>query len=307
MTRGYPHFSPEKDVPSLTGRVCLVTGGNSGLGYQTVLQLAQHNPSEIYLTARSASKAKEAINNIQAIVPNSRITFLQLDLDNLESVRTAAKTVLSSSHRLDLLFLNAGIMCFPPGTTKDGYEVQFGTNHMAHALLVRLLLPILQKAEDPRVVILTSDMWSQAPAEGVRFDAVQGTQEDLSTWQRYGQSKLANILYGVALARRCPEIKVASVHPGIYRTGLQTAMAESNAAIKVARKLFGGLLMGDPAKGTRNQLWAATSMEVRSGEYYTPVGVPGKARKFMDDRALVDRLWDWTERELEGYKIEDLD
>jgi retinol dehydrogenase 12 len=198
-------------------------------------------------------------------------------------------------------------MCFPPGLTGNGYEVQFGTNHVAHALLTKLLLPILEKAPAPRVVILTSDMWSQAPPEGIKLDSVKTTQEDLSTWSRYGQSKLANILWGVGLARRYPKLVVASVHPGVYKTGLQTAMSEQSAAIRVARKLLGGLVMGDPAKGTRNQLWAATSKEVKSGEYYTPVGVPGKARKYMDDRALVDRLWEWTEKELEGYVIDDLD
>lgn len=306
MPHGAHHFDVDKDVPDLSGKVCLVTGANTGLGKQTVLELAKHNPSEIYLTARSADKAKEAINEIQHAVPKSRITFLQLDLNSLASVCTAAKTVLSSSHRLDILILNAGIMCHPPGLTSDGYETQFGTNHLSHALLTKLLLPILTRSPDPRVVILSSDLYSQAPPSGINFTSLKSTQEDLTTFQRYGQSKLANILYSAALARHHPNLTVAAVHPGIFKTNLQTAMSENSALIRVGRRLASTFnLLGDATKGTRSQLWAATAKEVRSGEYYVPVGVGGKAKRWTEDHALVERFWRWTEDELRAWNIEE--
>ena len=301
---GVRNFDVEKDVPDLSGKVCLVTGGNSGLGKQTVLDLAKHSPAEIILTARSADKARSAIDEIQQFVPTARITFLQLDLNSLASVQQAAKTVLASNHKIDILILNAGIMCTPPGLTADGYETQFGTNHLSHALLAKLLLPLLQAAPSPRVVVLSSDMQSQAPSSGIEFATLNTTQEKMSTVQRYGQSKLANILFARALAQQYPNLTVASVHPGVFRTNLQTSMKENSTLIRIAAKVAGGL-MPDASKGTRNQLWAATAQEVKSGEYYLPVGVGGKGSKAARDDALAKKLWEWTEKECEKWMLEE--
>lgn len=297
---GARHFDIEKDVPDLSGKTCLVTGGNSGLGKQTILDLARHNPSEIILTARSADKAKAAIHEIQQAVPTSRITFLELDLNSLASVQQAAKTVLASNSKLDILILNAGIMCTPAGLTADGYEVQFGTNHMSHALLTKLLLPLLLQAPEPRVVVLTSDMQSQAPSTGVAFESLKSTQENFSTIQRYGQSKLANILFARALANHYPRLVVAAVHPGVFRTNLQNSMKENSTLIRVAAKIAGGL-MPDASKGTRNQLWAATAKDINTGEYYVPVGATGKPHKAANDGSLADQLWQYTEAECERW------
>jgi NAD(P)-dependent dehydrogenase (short-subunit alcohol dehydrogenase family) len=302
---GVRHFDVDKDVPDLSGKVALVTGGNSGLGKQTVIDLAKHNPHEIILTARSADKAEVAIKEIKEVVPTARITFLQVDLNSLASVQQAAKTVLASNAKIDILILNAGIMCTPPGLTADGYETQFGTNHLAHALLTKLLLPVLLQAPEPRVVVLSSDMQSQAPTSGILFPSLNTNQEDISTIQRYGQSKLANILFARGLAKHYPRITAASVHPGIFRTNLQTSMKENSAVVRIAAKVLGGL-MADPSKGTRNQLWAATAKEVKNGEYYLPVGVSGKGSKAANDEELAEKLWKWTEDELKKWEIQDL-
>ena len=201
-------FKAERDIPPLDGKVILVTGGNIGLGKQCVLEYARHNPARIWLAARNLDKAKAAADEIQAQLQLSKetsgkpspIKLLQMDLSSLESVQAAARTVLAESGRLDILMLNAGIMAAPPGLTKDGYELQFGTNFLGHALLARLLLPLLESTAaasgaDVRVVMLSSHchMYALKP-EGIRFDTLRTTADDMGPYGRYGQSKLAIIL-----------------------------------------------------------------------------------------------------------------
>ncbi|RAL65533.1 hypothetical protein DID88_001098 [Monilinia fructigena] len=187
-------FEPEKDIPDLSGKVILVTGGNIGLGLETILQLSKHNPSHIYLAARSESKATAAIEEIQSKVPNAPITFLQCDLTSLPSVQDCAKKFDTNESRLDLLFLNAGIMAVPAATTEQGYEIQFGTNHTAE-----------QKDSDVRVISLITQHLS-----------------------RYGQSKLSNILFTKGLDKRYGErgIAAVSVHPGVVNTNLYATALE---------------------------------------------------------------------------------
>lgn len=203
---------------------------NTGIGKATVVALAVHQPERIYLAARDAEKAAGAIKDVEAAVPGARISFLELDLASLASVHSAARRVISEVERLDILVCNAGIMAAPPGLTVDGYELQFQTNHLGHALLIKLLLPtLLQTAEAPdsdvRVICQSSLGFQIAPMGGIRFDSLKTTQEDLSilpdsfgTYYRYGQSKLANILTAAELAKRYPQITAVSVHPGIVDT-----------------------------------------------------------------------------------------
>ena len=139
----------------------MITGGNTGLGKETILQLAKHNPSRLYLAARTPSKAEAAIRDIKAVVPNANIAFLQLDLASLKSVKEASDTFPASSNRLDLLINNAGIMAQPAGLTCDGYELQFGTNHVGHALLTKILLPKLhQTSQQPGSDVYAADCTS---------------------------------------------------------------------------------------------------------------------------------------------------
>lgn len=137
-------FNPQTDIPPLTGKVILVTGGNSGLGKQSVLELSRHAPSQIWLTARNLDKALEAMNEIRQQIPGAPNKILELDLASFESVKTAVATFRSQSDRLDTLILNAGIMATEPGLTEDGYETQFEANHMGNTLLAKLLLPVLE-------------------------------------------------------------------------------------------------------------------------------------------------------------------
>lgn len=254
-------FVPDRDIPSLEGKVILVTGGNSGLGKQSILEFSKHSPKEIWLGARSKAKALEAIEDIMEQVPNAPpIKFVQMDLRSFSSVHESAKTFLQESDRLDILLLNAGIMSTPPGTTDDGYEVQFGTNHMGHALLSKLLLPTLLKtAEEPksdvRVVVLASAAHKYAPAkEGIMFDMLKNQAEQISTITRYGQSKLANALFAKELARRYPKLTVSSLQPGLVTTNLANTMSDNSWIMRIAWKLTTVFIGVDVPTGTLNQL-----------------------------------------------------
>ncbi|KAE8448896.1 hypothetical protein EG329_008692 [Mollisiaceae sp. DMI_Dod_QoI] len=297
-------FDPDSDIPDLNGKVIIVTGANVGLGKETVLRLSKHNPKRIYMLARNQSKAETAIEDIQSTVPTALISFIQCDLTDLKSVETAAREFSSKEQKLDILFLNAGIMATPAGLTKDGYEIQFGTNHVGHALLTKLLLPTLLKtAEEPgsdvRVICVSSIGHVGAPWSGINFETLKTEMAWTPTMIRYGQSKLANILFIRELVKRYPKILAVSVHPGavnteLYRSVFSGWMSSLNFATSG---------MDTIEVGAKNQLWAGTARreDIKSGEYYTPVGVSGQGSWKSQDMALAAKLWEWTEKELEGY------
>lgn len=301
-------FNPSRDTPSLADKVILVTGGNAGLGKQSIVELSKHRPAQIWLAARSLSKANEAVADIKKQVPDAPVRVLELDLQSLESVQNAAKLFSKDSPRLDILLLNAGIMAHPPGLTKDGYEVQFGTNHVGHALLTKLLMPVLlrtaeEKADsDVRVVVLSSSAHSFVPAGGIHFDTLKSKAEKMTTFTRYGQSKLANILFAQELAKRYPQLKTVSVHPGIVNTNLSDVLgSQGNILLRIATKTLAPFMGVSVVEGVKNQLWASTAEGVTSGEYYEPVGVAGRGSKCTKDRKLAQELWEWTEKELSGF------
>lgn len=300
-------FNPQKDIPSLEGKVVLVTGGNNGLGKQAILELARHQPKLIWLAARDVAKAEAAIRSTRDQVPGANMKPLKLDLASFESVKQASKIVVSESDRLDLLMLNAGIMASAAAVTKDGYELQFGTNHMGHALLTKCLLPLLTKtsqdgANDVRVVVVSSAAYKARPTHGVDFDVLKTSGESMSTIFRYGQSKLANILFARELARENPQIRVASVHPGTVKTNLTSSMTGLPFIVRGLDKLASYFYVR-PEEGVKNQLWAATSTDYTSGEYIEPVGQLGKLVEEGLDDTLSRKLWDWTEKELQEHHI----
>ncbi|EME48984.1 hypothetical protein DOTSEDRAFT_162941 [Dothistroma septosporum NZE10] len=298
-------FNPDQDIPSLAGKVILLTGGNTGLGKETVKQLAKHDPQEIFLAARTPSKAEAAISEIQQAVPNGKVSFIQMDLTSFESIKRAAESFKSRSNRLDILINNAGIMAVPYSKTSEDYEIQFGTNHMGHAFLTKLLLPTLLKtAEQPgsdvRVINVSSEGHNMAP--GIIYD--QDRLEKYSTWVRYGQSKLANILHARELQRRYPSITATSLHPGVILTDLYLSQKETNALMRTFLSLLTPLLMDVPA-GAKNQLWAATASkeEVRKSAYFKPVGIAsGGSIWYAQKPQLAKDLWEWTEHEIQEWE-----
>jgi retinol dehydrogenase 12 len=304
-------FDPDQDIPALNGKVILVTGGNIGLGKQCVLEYSRHKPARIWLAARNLNKAQAAVDEIKKQVPDAApIKLLELDLGSFESVKKAARTFTAESDRLDILMLNAGVMATPPGVTEEGYETQFGTNHMGHALLTKLLLPLLEKTAnsgssntapgDVRVVSLSSVAYKWAPQGGIQFNMLKSTADGMDSVRRYGQSKLANILWTRQLAKQHPLITVAAVHPGQVQTNLATGATGMPGIIRLFWPLF-ALTLTPVDKGARNQLWASVSKDVQSGEYYEPVGVEGRATALGKDDELAKKIWDWTETELSGH------
>ncbi|KAF8849839.1 NAD(P)-binding protein [Acephala macrosclerotiorum] len=298
-------YNPDTDIPDLNGKIIIVTGGNVGLGKETILRLSKHNPKHIYLLARTQSKAEAAIKDLQSTVPKTPISFIQCDLTDLKSVETAAKEFTSKENKLDILYLNAGIMATPAGLTKDGYEIQFGTNHVGHALLTKLLLPTLEKTaeqagSDVRVIVVSSVGHLGAPWCGICFDKLKTEMSWTPTMVRYGQSKLANILFARGLAKRYPKILAVSVHPGAVSTELYRSVF--SGWMSPLNRLKGG--MDTIETGAKNQLWAGTAKreDVTNGEYYTPVAMSGQGSWKSQDMALAAELWEWTEKELEGYE-----
>ncbi|GIJ82681.1 hypothetical protein Asppvi_001192 [Aspergillus pseudoviridinutans] len=302
-------FSPDK-MPDLSGKVILVTGGTAGLGAATVLHLAKHSqpPAHIYISGRNAKRADELIKQVAGSNSPTPVSFLPCDLASLASVNEAAETILSQESRLDILMCNAGVMPQAPALTKDGYEVQFGTNHLGHALLIQKCLPLLQRTaeehSDARIVLLTSLAFHLHPRAGIAFSDLKTVQNLLAfgagPWIRYGQSKLANLLYARELARRYPAITCVSVHPGVVSTEMVENLSWWNRA-SIYLTNIGKVVK--PAEGAYTQLWAATAPkeELVNGQYYEPVGVPGELDRVARDDALAERLWEWTEEELAEY------
>jgi len=183
------------------------------------------------MSSRSKDKGNTAIAETLAKAPNVKVTLVQMNLASFASVQAAAKQLLATTQRLDILMNNAGIMAVPAQLTVEDYEIQFGTNHMGHALLIRLLLPMMLKTaqrpnSDVRIINL-SDSHKGAAEEGISFDNLRSSDYSKTALMRCSQSKLANILYSEALARRYPEITTVAIHPGIVRTGLQNTMRKS--------------------------------------------------------------------------------
>lgn len=269
--------------------------------------MAKHEPKEIFLAARTQSKAEAAIEEVKKIVPNAPVTFLQLDLTDFASIKKAVDEFKSKSDRLDILINNAGVMAMPYSKTAQGYEIQFGTNHMGHALLTKLLMPtLLQTAEqdaasDVRIINLSSAGHQLAPSGGIILD--QDKLETYNTWARYGVSKLSNILHARMLAKKHPQLTVAAVHPGVILTDLYASTSQTNPAIKFGLWAFGGFFMRDVHWGTLNQLWCATAPpdEVRKSLYWVPVAKASEGSGYARDEQLAEKLWDWTEEEFSKH------
>ena len=228
--------------------------GNNGLGLETCRQLAKHN-ANIYLAARTSSKAESAIADIKGTAPNANITFLELDLASLESVKRAADTFNAKSDQLLVLINNAGVMALPASTTKEGYEIQFGTNHIGHFLFTKLLMPTLQRTAGSRIVNLSSEGHRLPPKGGLALKDAHSNMASYSTWVRYGQSKLANILFTRELTKRYPAIKSVVLHPGGIDTGLSLGFQKANPWFAACVRPIAALFLTTVQKGALTQLF----------------------------------------------------
>ncbi len=302
-------------MPDQSGRVALVTGGNSGLGYQTVLQLARKG-ARVLLAARDRGRGSAALERLAADAPGGHAELVQLDLADLASVESFSTRFMAGGEGLDLLVNNAGVMAIPHlETTAQNYERQFGTNHLGHFALTGRLLPALVQRPGSRVVTVTSNLHKRASR--VDFDDLQA-QRGYRPWPGYQQSKLANAMFVLELDRRlrAAGLNVVSVgaHPGFAATNLQVTGPRSGGGGLAARGLsVATRLFAQPARyGALPVLYAATAENVHGGEYFGPDGrgeMRGHHPKLVQfspaahDQAAAARLWAVSE-ELTGVTFE---
>src|SRR5882724_6510443 len=296
------------EIPSQVGRAAVVTGATGGLGYETTLAQAKAG-SEVILTGRDDRKGQSAIEKVCREVTGARVSYEHLDLANLASIADFAER-MHARQSLDLLINNAGVMALPRRqATADGFEMQFGTNHLGHFALTARLMPLLRRASGPRVVSVSS----LAHRTGfIDFDDLQGARV-YSPWKAYGQSKLATLMFALELQRRNDaagwNLISNAAHPGFARTGLFASGPGGllSLATDFAAPFFGH----SAADGAQPILFAAASPEAKPGAYYGPGGIgelrgapaPALVMPQARDAAAAAKLWDVSEK-LAGASFE---
>jgi NAD(P)-dependent dehydrogenase (short-subunit alcohol dehydrogenase family) len=298
-----------KDIPSQAGRRVLITGANSGIGWEAALELARRG-AEIILPARTEAKANDAIARIRAQVPNAKLIPEVLDLADLKSVHAFAKRVaeMFPGQSLDLLINNAGVMAVPTRElTVDGYERQFATNYLGPFALTALLFWSIKPQPGSRIVTLASGVTNTAKLE---FDNLQSERRYSPMFQAYSQSKLADLIFQQELQRRLTAmgspILSTGAHPGYAVTNLQTSGPGENVPflMRFGMAILKPIASQDAAHGALPTLFAATSPEATPGGYYGPSGfqelkgypVPAKITAAAKNVALAERLWTESER-----------
>jgi NAD(P)-dependent dehydrogenase (short-subunit alcohol dehydrogenase family) len=291
-------------ISSQVGRIFVVTGANSGLGLETARALGAVGATVI-MTARDMAKGEEALAELQTEQPEARFYLRHLDLADLDSVRAFADEI----DHVDVLINNAGVMMPPRETTAQGYELQFGVNHLAHFALTILLFNSLLQSEDPRVVTVSSGLHKRGR---IHFEDLHGEQ-NYSRTGYYAQSKLANVVFALELHRRLRSNSIAMrsvlAHPGYTATNLQSA--GPTGVGKLLMKVTNRVMAQDVAMGALPQIYAATGADVEGGQFYGPdgrnesKGYPTLVEPLDEarDRELGRRLWD-TSQELTGVHIE---
>jgi NAD(P)-dependent dehydrogenase (short-subunit alcohol dehydrogenase family) len=291
----------QAEIPSQLGTTAVVTGATGGLGYETALALAKAG-SEVILTGRDDRKGHSAIEKISRDVTAAKISYEHLDLASLASVADFAQR-MQARHSLDLLINNAGVMALPRRqTTADGFEMQFGTNHLGHFALTARLMPLLRRASAPRIVSVSS----LAHRTGfIDFGDLQGTRV-YSPWKAYGQSKLATLMFALELQRRSDaagwNLTSNAAHPGFARTSLFASGPGGllSLATDFAAPFFGH----SAADGAQPILFAATNPKAKPGAYYGPAGIgelrgapaPALIMPQARNAARAARLWDVSEK-----------
>jgi len=295
----------ETDVPDESGRVAIVTGSNTGLGYDTARVLAARG-AKVVMAVRDTTKGEAAAARIRGITPRADVTVHKLDLGSLDSVRTASAELAAAYPRIDLLINNAGVMYPPKQSTADGFELQFGTNHLGHFALTGLLLKNLLSVDGSRVVAVASI--AHKIRAKIDFADLQWEHRRYDRVAAYGQSKLANLMFAYDLQRRlsAANAKTISVaaHPGVAATEL---VRHVPGASLPGVSWLSGRLLNTSELGALPTLRAATDPAVRGGQYWGPDGfrelrgypklVDSSAQSH--DTAIQDRLWTVSE-ELTG-------
>ena len=292
------------DIPDQSGKVTIVTGGNSGIGYEAAKALAGKG-GQVILAVRSAAKGQEAAAGIQREHPKASIEMMPLDLSDTESIRRFAEAFLKRYPSLPLLLNNAGVMALPFRQTANGFEMQFGTNHLGHFALTGLLLPAILATPGARVVTVSSGLHTSGVMD---FADLNGTK----TYDRrraYSQSKLANLLFAYELQRRLEAAGARAIsvgcHPGYAATNLQAAgpRMEGSRAQEAIMSVANRLFAQSPAMGALPTLYAATAPSVNGCDYIGPTGMAGMrgypAKVLSSERSYdlssAKQLWQMSE------------
>lgn len=298
------------DIPDQTGRTAVVTGANGGLGLETARALAAAG-AKVVMAARNQEKTAEAEAQIRGGAPDASLEIVELDLGSLASVRAAAEQIIAGHETIEILVNNAGVMGIPERQTSDGFEMQFGVDHLGHFALTAQLMPALLRAGAARVVTVTSSAHHMGRAVDPANPHLHGRY---GPWRAYGQAKLANFHFGLGLNRLLVEAGAPAAsliaHPGLSNTELQAvSVAETGGGL--SQRFFHGLAGStgmSPATGALSQLRAATDPAASGGEFYGPLfvnsGPPVRKpilRRLGMKRAVA-RLWEVSERET-GLKL----
>ncbi len=307
-----PLKNPERwsasDIPDLTDKTAVITGGNSGVGFETALELARHGATTI-IACRSSSRGEKALNRIKESTPASHVELMLLNLGDLASVDEFTNRFKTTHQKLDLLINNAGIMATPYRTTKDGFESQLGTNHLGHFALTAKLMPALSAASSSRVVNVSSIGHRSGDID---FNELLFSRSNYKRWRSYYRSKLANLLFTYEMHRRLEQARIENIaslaaHPGVARTNLAQGMGFIGTLLKPIAFLF----VQSAQMGALPILRAATDPDAQSGQYYGPdkpherSGFPVVVSSSPDshDEEAARCLWEHSE-ELTGLKFQ---
>ena len=293
-----------QNIPTLSGRVAIVTGASSGIGYEAALALAGHG-AEVVLAVRDAQRGQASAAAIRTAYPDARVSVSILDVASLASVKDFAERASDTLPRIDILLNNAGLgLQSQRAVTVDGFERQFGTNHLGHFALTGRLIPALLRAPAPRVITIASIAHRRGK---INFDDLQ-TERPYNGRVAYGQSKLANLMFALELDRRArlagSRLISVAAHPGVSTTGFMAATQMPKLIAGIGNAVIG--VLGQNAKaGALPGLYAATMPDVMGGQYWGPDGIlevrgaPALAKIAPQgqDRAVWNRLWTVSEAE----------
>lgn len=273
----------------LNGKTVIVTGANTGIGRETALNLAGRG-ARVILACKNLEKAQLAAEEIQKTTGNTKVFVKELDLASLKSVRNFAEDVHQSEDRVDILVNNAAIMRCPYWKTQDGFEMQFGVNHLGHFLLTNLLLDMLERSQPSRIINVSSLAHTRGK---IRFDDLQSEQE-YSPGPAYAQSKLANVLFTRELSKRLDDtdVLVTAVHPGLVKTELarHTSFAKSKIA-SLTLAPIAWVFFKSARQGAQTAVHCAVADDIESGLYYSDCRAKEPAEQGKDDRA-AKQLWE---------------
>jgi len=298
-----------EDIPDQTGKLAVVTGATGGLGYETALELARAG-AEVVLAGRNDAKGADALRRIRSGVPGAKVRFEKVDLASLASVHAIADRLMAQGKPISVLVNNAGVMATPKrSTTEDGFELQLGTNYLSHFALTARLLPLLRKAQQARVVNLSS-VAHKMGKKRIDFDDLQSARKYVPL-DAYSQSKLAMLMFAFELQRRSDAngwgLLSNAAHPGFSRTDLiSNGPGDASIEARIV-KLIGRFISQTAAEGALPTLFAATAPEARPAGYYGPKNMfemngpvaAAAISRAAQDVAAAKRLWDVSE-ELTG-------